>query len=424
MIYSNNASTLKLRNVSIIENELQTVKNSMEKSIQERLFYTDFLNLIITEMLVDDQKVDYDKIEVYASFIIASDASFRNVTVAKDGIINYVFPEEGNETIYGIDLLTQLDRRDSILRAIELRKPITQGPMEAFQGGISVFNRAPVFYQDEFWGVVSVVLDFKRLIESMNMTFETENYQYALIARQVDANGDFVYDPFQILDKQIMIKDVQLQGITWQLAIYPRSGWNQGISILYPLLFFGLVLSVFLYFFLYQFFTRYYEHQRNSMYDVMTGLRNRLQFEYVLQQDKTETRKSTLIVLDLDDFKAINDTYGHQVGDQALIKLAERLKEAVREEDRLYRIGGDEFAILLYGICGLEETEEVISRIHSHTQFVFEVDHPKHKTVKITTSMGAATLCHEEKKMTDLLRTADDNLYISKEKGKNTFTIS
>lgn len=68
MIYANNASTLKLRNVSIIENELLTVKSSMENSIRERLFYTDFLNLIITEMLTDNQEVDYQKIEVYASF--------------------------------------------------------------------------------------------------------------------------------------------------------------------------------------------------------------------------------------------------------------------------------------------------------------------------------------------------------------------
>ena len=424
MIYANNASTLKLRNVSIIENELLTMKSSMENSIRERLFYTDFLNLIITEMLTDNQEVDYQKIEVYASFIIASDPSFRNVTVAKNGVINYVFPVEGNETIYGIDLLAQVDRRDSILRAIELRKPITQGPLEAFQGGISVFNRSPIFYQDEFWGFVSVVLDFNRLIESMNMFFETDKYQYALVAKDVDTNGDFVYDPFNILDKQIMIKDVKLQGITWQLAIYPLAGWNQGVSVLYPLLIFGFILSIVLYLFLHQFFTRYYEHQRNSMFDAMTGLRNRLEFEFLLQQDKSETRKSTLIVLDIDDFKKINDTYGHQVGDLALAKLASRLNEAVREEDYVYRIGGDEFAILLYGVCGIEETEEVISRIHDHTQFELDVNHSADKTIKITTSMGAATLCHDEKKMTELFRIADDNLYVSKEKGKNTFTIS
>jgi len=125
----------------------------------------------------------------------------------------------------------------------------------------------------------------------------------------------------------------------------------------------------------------------------------------------------SLVMCDLDKFKSVNDTYGHQVGDEVLKQMASLLREEAREIDRVGRYGGEEFMLLLPGAeldDAVSFAERVRKRIEGHT-FTFSGG-----TLTRTSSFGVAGWPHPKiRECDDLVRTADDALYVAKETGRN-----
>ena len=134
-----------------------------------------------------------------------------------------------------------------------------------------------------------------------------------------------------------------------------------------------------------------YEEQLEylAFHDPLTGLTNRRYFtEKINQSIETahkENRMLAVMYIDIDEFKGINDSLGHEVGDQLLKQFASRLKENVREEDILCRVGGDEFLVLLNNVKEKKAVVEIVSRLHKAFQQPYLIDN--HKLVS-TSSMG------------------------------------
>ncbi len=154
--------------------------------------------------------------------------------------------------------------------------------------------------------------------------------------------------------------------------------------------------------------------------DPLTGLPNRRLFNDELRHKKAQAARDhtpfTLLLIDLDHFKRINDTLGHDAGDALLIEVAKRLQMAVREADRLARLGGDEFAVLLSHTYG-EEIVDVVAR-----RIVDSVSEPipfGEHSMRVGASIGAATY-HGGADET-LYKQADLALYQAKESGRNTW---
>ncbi|MCR3956144.1 MAG: diguanylate cyclase [Gudongella sp.] len=127
-----------------------------------------------------------------------------------------------------------------------------------------------------------------------------------------------------------------------------------------------------------------------------------------------------LLLMDLDDFKHINDSYGHDAGDRVLVEVVNSIKESLRESDTIYRWGGEEFVILLDGI-NPETIQTVISKVLAAVKNT-EVSLGDNK-VNITTSIGATFFRKDDKSFEDGLKRADQALYESKKKGKGTGTV-
>lgn len=154
--------------------------------------------------------------------------------------------------------------------------------------------------------------------------------------------------------------------------------------------------------------------------DALTGLANRRHFEETLSKEMTRarTRRSPLSVamLDLDHFKGINDTYGHGVGDQALIAVAGRLTDAVRENDLVARLGGDEFCILFRGL-DLTQATAVLERARASIEATpISTDQGP---VGFSVTIGVADLVPGVEDDAALLRRADQALYVAKDRGRN-----
>jgi len=126
-----------------------------------------------------------------------------------------------------------------------------------------------------------------------------------------------------------------------------------------------------------------------------------------------------IAVIDFDDFKNINDTYGHLVGDFVLIKLVEIIKRLIRKEHKLYRFGGDEF-VLVFNRVNLKEAEKIIERIINkvpHTVLKYN-EH----LIKVSVSIGV-TKHKKGDTMDTILQRADEALYEAKKEGKNRYKI-
>ncbi|MFT6327856.1 MAG: diguanylate cyclase (GGDEF)-like protein/PAS domain S-box-containing protein [Crocinitomicaceae bacterium] len=168
--------------------------------------------------------------------------------------------------------------------------------------------------------------------------------------------------------------------------------------------------------------SKQYQEQLNLMahYDLLTKLPNRAlfidRFNQSIAHSKRTGHQLAVCFLDLDNFKPVNDNYGHEAGDRLLIEVAERIKNCLREEDTLSRQGGDEFAILLNDIESASEYEGTIKRIHqalTRPYFINDVQH------NITASSGVTLYPSDDGDIDTLLRHADHAMYESKLSGKH-----
>jgi diguanylate cyclase (GGDEF)-like protein len=162
--------------------------------------------------------------------------------------------------------------------------------------------------------------------------------------------------------------------------------------------------------------------------DYLTGLKNRRFFERVLTRELELAWKFrvpvTVVILDVDDFKQINDTHGHSLGDRVLRDLSAILKEEVRATDTVARIGGEEFAMLLSG-SGMRQSEKTLERIRERIVWAAISGGEDEEVINFTASFGAATYRGIGQMDGDsIFDFADKALYRAKEKGKNRVEIS
>ncbi len=162
--------------------------------------------------------------------------------------------------------------------------------------------------------------------------------------------------------------------------------------------------------------------EQEARTDSLTGIANRRYFLELAGHEFARARrykaKLSALMLDLDHFKEINDTYGHQVGDLILTKLVQVCRNAMRGEDVIGRLGGEEFGILLPETTR-EKAGEVAERLR-HAIASAEVRVEQGPPVRFTASVGAATVRDDDPDIMALLGNADQALYAAKDAGRNT----
>jgi diguanylate cyclase (GGDEF)-like protein/PAS domain S-box-containing protein len=165
--------------------------------------------------------------------------------------------------------------------------------------------------------------------------------------------------------------------------------------------------------------------QHDAMHDGLTGLPNRVLFidrlDQAIRRAKRATPKAAAAVLflDLDRFKLVNDSLGHQVGDRLLIAVARRLESAVRPPDTVARLGGDEFTVLLDGVSDAHEAAAVAERVHHTLREPFDIDD---RELHVDASIGIA-LADADAEPDTVLRDADVAMYRAKADGKGRHAV-
>jgi len=165
------------------------------------------------------------------------------------------------------------------------------------------------------------------------------------------------------------------------------------------------------------------EIKRLALTDPLTGLANRNQFQSKIKEALELSERLSyhvaLLMIDLDKFKPVNDTYGHPAGDELLVKVSERLRNLSREVDTVARLGGDEFAVLLNGVNTIDDVAIPAERIIAELSKPFDIEGHQ---IQIGASIGVS--CNIDKQnIESLTKEADEALYEAKEGGRNTFRL-
>jgi len=157
-------------------------------------------------------------------------------------------------------------------------------------------------------------------------------------------------------------------------------------------------------------------------HDNLTGLPNRVLFndrlEHGIELAKRHKRKLALFFIDLDHFKQINDSLGHQVGDRVLVAVTERLKAKIRKEDTLSRLGGDEFTIIMEDLKNMEDVSLLAQKI---LKVLTQPIHIEGHTLYISCSMGISFYPEDDTNAQNLVKYADTAMYKAKKEGRNNF---
>jgi diguanylate cyclase (GGDEF)-like protein/PAS domain S-box-containing protein len=165
------------------------------------------------------------------------------------------------------------------------------------------------------------------------------------------------------------------------------------------------------------------EHfQWQAMHDSLTGLPNRVllmdRFHQAIATTRRDGNLLAVCMLDLDEFKPINDQLGHYIGDELLIQVTKRLSGALRESDTLARIGGDEFVLLLGGMTSVHDITEFVSRILKLFEMSFDI---LSNSIHVSCSIGMSIYPDDDADVDTLLRHADQAMYDAKQHGRNRY---
>lgn len=351
------------------------------------------------------------------------DDSIQSIQIAPNGVVTEIYPEDRNESSK-IDLINDSDRGEISRYARDNDTVIMQGPLELKQGGYGIAVRNPVYLENEngqksFWGFTIVILKVPEIFSDSVEALSSFGYKYSLqkFASPWDDTYEWVYGSKEELNDPV-IYDFNVYGDKWRLEILPKSGFYNNRYLLY--LFIGGGVIVLLLAGLTAALISINENRKNfkrlAVTDALTGIYNRHGFDEQVEQYMRQNPQKHCVVamLDIDDFKLVNDVYGHAAGDGALKKLAESMKQYFSKDVILGRNGGDEFSIFMPD-CTEMEVKPFLKKFTEETRNFY----CKGEAHTFTISLGFAEYPVLADDRSKLMRCADMALYEVKMRGKN-----
>ncbi len=398
----------------------QVYAQELNKDFQRGITITETLAALIEENNGSLNNFDAVAKRLTRSFV-------GSVQLAPNCVVTKIYPLKGNEE--GLGTLMDGRMREATVMWGKKHKTVTmQGPFGLRQGGQGIAIRDPVFIKDssghkKFWGCTIVIIKSPMIFKETLGVLSSFDYDYC-VDSTISPVSDSTARVATSITKGHDMKDAQSAtfetgGCTWTLRVKPKTGWispNLRSTIVG-----GVAVSLLLLFLTWMIFGLFDQRQKLRFLaerDELTGLYSRRGFINILESRAKSNPKGTMTVvfLDLDDFKLVNDQYGHHVGDEALRNMARNLRAEFPKDALIGRIGGDEFCVVLNGLTA-QQSDDLVKKMIAADQ-TFTIDS---RTFRYTISAGYALYPDQTDDQFHLLVLADQALYAAKLGGKHRY---
>ena len=335
----------------------------------------------------------------------------NNVGILKDTTIIWNYPYEPNKASIGVDLATVEAQKEDILKVKNERRTIFLGPVNLVQGGKGFIIRHPVIESDgTYWGQVNIVLKYDEFLAEIGRYEEELDIKAVILSE-----GNVIYGDAALLEKDLYWFTFDDEAFVWDVGIELLD--HDGDALYRTLLFgfLGIVALMAISIAAYVAVRANEKVKHESVHDHLTGLRNRYTLEETMDQvfaaANRNGHKVGILLIDLNRFKEINDTHGHTTGDEVLKEVALRLQKASRSDEILFRVGGDEFMLVVPVVNGFGVLHAIKNRIQEHLTFIIDV---RGYQIKVSASIGCAMYQDDGDNFDILYQVADRRMYDEK----------
>lgn len=402
-------------------NYASILKSKVDSELNSLLFISSGLSSYLT---VYHKDIEKEKVEAILADLYARSKHIRNLAIAVGYRITYVFPTESNKQIIGVDYRNLPQQWPLVEKAVKTRRGVLAGPLDLIQGGHGLIYRYPIFIDNKYWGLLSTVIDTGHFFDA---AFSDLSKQYDFAIRVQDPSGKvtqaFYGDDQLFHDRNSYLTTSAVPNAKWEWAVRDKTSYDLKFLLLIRFLVFGL--SALLAYIVYLFLKERTTLASHAMYDSLTGLANRrflyTRMDQALMQSQRLNQYLAIMFIDIDHFKKINDTHGHDFGDELLKTVAAKLLSCIRDVDTLSRIGGDEFIVVIEQLASKEDVKMIAQKIlatFAHPMRILDSD------IWISVSIGVSLYTpNTSRTIKSLMKEADIALYDVKASGRNNYKI-
>lgn len=404
-----------------VKDSLTLIKSELEGLIEARMLSSNGL-IAFRKVKPDFTQEDF---EAFVSSIFYSPTQvLMNITYITDTTITHIYPYESMKAAVGEDLSKQPNQIDYLNYVKNTRKSTLTGPVDLVQGGQGIIVRIPVLKSHDQVDQIAIVFDYDKLIEASGIiSHATDHFTALTIINPYSSEIDVIWSNFESESKDYITQEINIEDFTLQLVSLPKNGWD-GKTVLFNLLIgIGTIFSLGASVAVSHVLSSNQKLLKNNSeikylleHDELTDLYNRRKFYNTLNECLSDNSSGFIALLDMDNFKNINDILGHTYGDKILNHIAKILHEESSNEVSIYRIGGDEFVFLCDGCKHAELMNQRLARIIHNFMINNEVDQVQNY---LTSSIGVVNYPKDGQKVEDLLLKAEVAMYRAKKNGKN-----
>lgn len=337
----------------------------------------------------------------------------RNIGILEDTTVIWNYPQEGNEEAIGVDLAKVENQKNDVLLVKEKHQDTFRGPLDLVQGGQGFIARLPLKRFEEYWGQISIVLDADQYKQDLAERAKDADINIAIYLVEQFPNQPFFGDP-TIFERDGLVMDVDILNSHWRVVAEPIDGWHAKVPYLDELRLIAMIISLIIG--LMVFMIQHTRHQLKyqAFTDPLTRLGNRHALHKQMHKLTTATRQMpvTVFMFDINSFKQINDRYGHEIGDQVLVTFADQLSKLPCQQKKVYRLGGDEFLVILIESSKNCRLPLDAATIRNQLSFSLDIVDPP---AQIIPSVGIVHLPEEEVCLEKAIATADRRMYEDKD---------
>lgn len=405
-----------------VRNHLTLVRSNIETIIYKDTYLADSLATVVTL----DHAFATKNWSMIAEKLLKKALYVRNVGLAPNNVITHIYPLEGNESAIGFDFRTHPEQLKTVQLAEELQGVYIAGPLELVQGGIALIARYPIFsdfpLNKDYWGTVSIVIDYHLLLQKSGIS----DFQGADIAiKKQSLNPDTLdkvfYGNSEIFQQADALYPINLPNGKWLMAAKMDLNSFGDLTLHRRILnALGAITAILAYLSVVLLYRNYQYARTASLQDELTKLPNR---RFVMEQLKRAISKQdndtgfTLLNIDLNDFKRVNDQLGHEAGDELLRHVAHKLSDNIRATDTVARIGGDEFLVILSGITDDALANHIVQKLRNRVEAT--AMQWQNDQIFPSLSIGKAIYHGQQITVKQLLVVADEAMYQAKQQRKH-----